>query len=226
MTAWVSTEWTSRTASRRRPGPAGACGVAVGQGWVGRRRLRQPPRGLGAQAGLDVRRASRRPRSRASPSTMASKSSWCSLALMARSSGLRSTCETVPPVAVGGVPEAVERLDQQRVVRGPVDRRVEAPVGDELRRTWGCSAAASSPRGSPASRRCPACVRRSAASDAASGSRDRRTSSRSRASSALSGATRASRCASSSTRPCCLSRRRASRSGVVLMPICGPGWPG
>ena len=49
-----------------------------------------------------------------------------------RSSGLRSTWETVPPVPVGGVPQTVEHLDEQRVVRGAVDRRVEPVVALQL----------------------------------------------------------------------------------------------
>ena len=64
-----------------------------------------------------------------------------------------------------------------------------------------------------------AVVRRSAARAAASGSSERRTSSRSRASSGVRSVTLASLCAPSSTSPSDFSRRSASRSGVVLIPI-------
>ena len=155
----------------------------------------------------------------ASPSTMASKSRVVLAGLRGPLLGAALDLETVPPVAVGGVPQAVERLDEQRVVRGAVDRRVEPPVRDELldggvarqglagRRGWTASREVLPGASFGRQGRRPA-GRGSGAPRAGRGPPRRRAAS-----------TRASRCASSSTRPCCFSRFRASRSGVVLMPI-------
>ena len=133
--------------------------------------------------------------------------------------------EPVPAVAVGLHPEPVEDV----APAGRCARR-----GGWRRGTGGGSPAAASDGGcsAPRARRArartsarSASVRRCAAREAASGSRLRRSSSRSRASVASSGRTRASRWASSSTRPSCLSRRSASRRGVVLIPIAARARP-
>ena len=132
--------------------------------------------------------------------------------------------EAVPAVAVGLHPEAVEGRPAARCATRDGWRRGTGGGSPAGRATGGCSA----PRARRARREASArsaSVRRCAASDAASGSRLRRSSSRSRASVASSGRTRASWWASSSTRPSCLSRRRASRRGVVLMPISARARP-
>ena len=215
MTTWVIAECSSRRASSRAARAAGRCLRSAHRGLV---RVGQPVGGPRAEAGLHVpAHELRGGLAVAVPHRLEQQPvlGGPGVAFLRRSGR--------PPVRAGGSGRSSPRARRGSRPAGRCARRGGWPRGSgggsPARRGDGRVLSASSPSRAARTSARSASVRRCAASDAASGSRLRRISSRSRASVASSGRTRASRWASRSTRPSCLSRRSASRRGVVLIPI-------
>ena len=217
---WVSVECSSRTASSRRPGSLTACSSGPASRSADRApRLVSTCRRISSAAASAV----------AVPDGLEQRPvlGGPGVALLVAAPGL----EAVPAVAVGLHPEPVEDVDQQGVVRGAMDGGVEPVVALQLgERRAGAQRLESVERGADLGE-----VGLGAAL------RGERRGQRVEAAPQLQQVARLGgvqrphprvRWASSSTRPSCLSRRSASRRGVVLMPIvcasaaCGRTAPG